>query len=349
MTFRGTTREPTRSPAALSVVVPVYNAEAWVAETLRSVFAQTVSRDRLELVVVDDGSADGSIGIIQDLLRAAPVPSRLLQTPGNSGPSRARNIGWQSATGRWVQFLDADDVLHPKKLATQGEVASREPEDVAVVYSPWTELHCRHGEWEAFQPAFSPVVGPDAVVDLLRDENTMVTGVPLFSRTWLERVGGWDERHRLIEDNDLMLRIAMAGGRFAAAPSPEPLFYYRHTPDSLSKGKRQAFVEGCLRNVAMVETYWRETSGLTVNRARVLAEGYYRATRYYADVCPRRFSELSDKLDELTGRFTPSGPWHMRLASRLIGYRRTELLASRYRGFKRWLRRQAEVVRPAKG
>ena len=63
----------------------------------------------------------------------------MLRTP-NQGPSAARNVGWRRATGEWIQFLDADDLLHPRKIECQLERASHLPTDVAVLYSDWQNL-----------------------------------------------------------------------------------------------------------------------------------------------------------------------------------------------------------------
>lgn len=97
----------------ISIITPVYNAARWLPKTLASVRAQTYSN--WEHIFVDDGSTDSSRAIIEDAARE-DSRIRLLRTPHNSGPSSARNIAIDAAQGRFLAFLDADDLWLPQKL-----------------------------------------------------------------------------------------------------------------------------------------------------------------------------------------------------------------------------------------
>jgi glycosyltransferase involved in cell wall biosynthesis len=98
----------------VSIVTPVYNAAKWLPETLASVRAQTLTD--WEQILVDDGSTDGSLAIIEAV--AAEDPRfRGLRTSGRKGPAVARNMALDAARGRFIAFLDADDLWHPEKLA----------------------------------------------------------------------------------------------------------------------------------------------------------------------------------------------------------------------------------------
>jgi glycosyltransferase involved in cell wall biosynthesis len=98
---------------AISIITPVYNAARWLPETLESVRTQTMPD--WEHILVDDGSTDESISIIQTAA-AADSRIRLLRTPGKGGPAAARNLALESARGRYLAFLDADDLWLPEKL-----------------------------------------------------------------------------------------------------------------------------------------------------------------------------------------------------------------------------------------
>jgi len=98
----------------VSIITPVYNAASWLPATIASVRAQTLAD--WEQLLVDDGSTDDSIAIIQSAAAQDPR-HRLLRTPMNSGPSAARNLALDSAQGRFIAFLDADDLWLPEKLA----------------------------------------------------------------------------------------------------------------------------------------------------------------------------------------------------------------------------------------
>jgi glycosyltransferase involved in cell wall biosynthesis len=100
----------------VSVVIPVYNGRDFVAEAIGSVQAQT--HDDWEMILIDDGSDDGSLDLLQ-AAAASDARISVLRTAGRTGPGPARNAGIDAARGRHVAFLDADDLWHPQKLARQ--------------------------------------------------------------------------------------------------------------------------------------------------------------------------------------------------------------------------------------
>src|SRR3954470_2799092 len=124
----------------VSILIPCYNAERWIAQAIESALAQTWPEK--EVIVVNDGSTDGSLDVIKTF------DGRIRwETGPNRGGNVARNRLLELAHGRWLQYLDADDYLLPKKLAHQMEVVARDSE-VDVVYSPvtleyWSETNCR--------------------------------------------------------------------------------------------------------------------------------------------------------------------------------------------------------------
>ena len=131
----------------VSVVIPLHNSEEWIAETIRSVQAQTIDPSLLELIVVDNGSSDRGPEIVQDLLQAGPLRYECHSLGRNQGPSAARNAGWRRSRAPWIQFLDSDDLLAPEKIAHQWNAAASAPPEIAVVYSEWRVLlPCRRVE-----------------------------------------------------------------------------------------------------------------------------------------------------------------------------------------------------------
>jgi teichuronic acid biosynthesis glycosyltransferase TuaG len=98
----------------VSIITPVFNAAPWLLETLASVRAQTLTD--WEQILVDDGSCDNSVAIAQAAAQQDPR-FRLIRTPRNMGPSSARNLAVDVARGRFIAFLDADDLWLPEKLA----------------------------------------------------------------------------------------------------------------------------------------------------------------------------------------------------------------------------------------
>ena len=98
-----------RTEPLVSIVIPCYNAERWLAGAIESALGQ--NHVSAEVIVVDDGSTDAS----PEVIRQFKGKINCLST-SNRGPSAARNIGLKAARGEWIQFLDADDLLHPHKL-----------------------------------------------------------------------------------------------------------------------------------------------------------------------------------------------------------------------------------------
>lgn len=241
-------------PAApsISVIVPCYNAERWIEATLRSVLAQAWSGP-LEVLVVDDGSRDGSA----ECVRRLGEPVRLLQQ-ANAGVAAARNHGIREARGDWVAFIDADDIWLPGKLQAQWALLQTEPQ-AQMSYTAWHVWHCLDPEPDATLLAELAAAGgaeparwsgPSGWIypDLLLDCEVWTSTV-LVSRQLLHDLGGFDERLRIGEDYDLWLR---ASRRTPILRVPRPLALYRMHPASLTKGAPECNYQAAVIERALV-------------------------------------------------------------------------------------------------
>jgi glycosyltransferase involved in cell wall biosynthesis len=321
----------------VTVVVPALNAAPWIGSSLTSVVAQTYPKDRLEIIVVDDGSSDGTSEAVNRVLTTSGLHHTLVQHSTPQGPSAARNDGWRRASGEWVQFLDADDLLEPSKIDLQARLAARARHDVAVVFSPWGHLVLEGAHWKARTPHANPTIGADPLRDVLETDNFMQLGSLLLSRGWLMKTGGFDESHRLIEDVDLLMRIVMSGGALLPAHAGGPLSWYRQRAGSLSRESRAAFTDGCVRNARAADKYWTDRHELTAPRVQTLVDIYYMGAKYYAEHDQAAFQSVVGDLFRLDPTFVPSGPASLRFLTRLIGYPRAERCSVRYRTVKRAL------------
>ncbi|MBA2437335.1 MAG: glycosyltransferase family 2 protein, partial [Acidimicrobiia bacterium] len=119
----------------ISVVVPTYNHRDFVLQALESAFAQTFTD--IEVIVVNDGSGDDTEALLRPLVQAGRI-AYLEQE--NQGQAAARNRGWQAARGKYVAFLDDDDLWPPGKLEWQARVLEEQPQTV-LVYGPPSRLH----------------------------------------------------------------------------------------------------------------------------------------------------------------------------------------------------------------
>ncbi|MDX6637121.1 MAG: hypothetical protein QOJ01_632 [Solirubrobacterales bacterium] len=195
----------------VSVVIPVYNGERFLAEAIESVLAQNY--EPLEIIVVDDGSTDGSAAI------AERYPVILLRGL-NRGRSQARNAGIEAASGELVGFCDADDVWLGERLNLQVRHLLDHPEEgaVACMMEVFVEPGIERPRW---------LRGV-----LAETRRSLMPSALLIRREVLDRVGGFDPRFEVGEDGDLMLRMKESGVRMGSVD--RVLFRYRiHDANSL--------------------------------------------------------------------------------------------------------------------
>lgn len=217
--------------------MPCFNAEPFIAAALHSVYAQ--GWPDLEVVVVDDGSSDGSV----ELLRAQFPQVRLFQQ-ANKGAAAARNYAITQATGEWIAFLDADDWWLPGKLDAQWRAVSR-AQNVHLVYSDWRE-------WPSEKP--TPCVGTLSRIEQESkgDEGGAVEGgwlyhellldcliwtsTVLVKRQLLNKLSCFDVSLPIGEDYDLWLRASRITEIFKVK---RVLALYRKHPSSITRSPRR--------------------------------------------------------------------------------------------------------------
>lgn len=188
----------------VSVIIPTYNSAKHLSQALNSVWSQTYQD--YEIIVVDDGSTDGT----QDILSDYGDRIRCLFQP-NAGSSVARNAGAAVAAGRYIAFLDADDRLAPNKLALQVPVLESHA-DLALVASGLNLVDTEGLTLRTERPWLHL-----PRIDLERLTFVGLVGVhgTLLRRSWFDRVGGFDARLRYCQDMDLWWRVFAAGGSMA--------------------------------------------------------------------------------------------------------------------------------------
>ena len=197
----------------VSVIIPTYNRASLVQEAVASVLAQTY-RD-FELLVVDDGSTDGTL----EALASFAGEIRVLSLPVRRGVSGARNAGIAAAQGEWLAFLDADDLWLPEKLARQMAFMEAHPQ---LLLSQTEEIWVRRG-LRVNPPRSHAKAGGDIFLRSL--ERCLVSpSAVVLHRRLLDAHGGFDEALPAAEDYDLWLRLAW---RYEVGLLPEPLVIKR--------------------------------------------------------------------------------------------------------------------------
>jgi glycosyltransferase involved in cell wall biosynthesis len=225
------------SQPVVSAVIIFWNAERFLREAIRSVFAQ--SFPAWELLLVDDGSSDGSTEIARRYAREYPERVRYREHPGhvNRGMSASRNLGIRSARGTYIAFLDADDVWVERTLEEQVAILEAHP-DAAMVYGPiqwwysWTgkpEDRERDHVEKLGVPEESLIQPPHLLPRFLRNQAAVPSGL-LVRRQISDRVGGFEDRFRgEYEDQVFCAKICLNAPVFA---SGRCWYQYRQHPDS---------------------------------------------------------------------------------------------------------------------
>ena len=308
----------------VSVVVPAFNAERWIADTLRSIRSQ--SYRTLEIIVADDGSTDATAQI------AAASGAIVVPSGGGPGPGGARNTGMAEARGEFIQFLDADDLLAPAKIARQVAVLMESGSDVA--WEPFNMLIPGATPNAPFVVGrrVSPELGADLAASLLTTRGFTQIGALLVRRSERTDATWFEAGREVVEDVRYMVALALAGARFVSSESDElGLLYRQHTGPRYSARPTASFARGCALNAEWAEDYWMAHGGLTPARRAALCEAYAFAARQLAPEDPVAFQRAASRGLAFGDEFTRQLPARVRWLSRLVGYPRAESIASTWR------------------
>jgi glycosyltransferase involved in cell wall biosynthesis len=209
----------------VSILIPAYNQEEWIADTIRSAVAQTWQRK--EIIVVDDGSRDRTA----EVARRFASKEVTVVSIENVGAAAARNHALQLSQGDYIQWLDADDLLAPDKIARQ-LAALREVDGRRILLSSsWGSFNYRTSRarfnatslWQDLSPV-------DWLVRKMGENLHMQTATWLTSRELTEAAGPWDTRLHVDDDGEYFCRVLLAsqGTRFV----PAAKVFYRMTSSS---------------------------------------------------------------------------------------------------------------------
>ena len=213
-----------------SIVIPAFNAGPFIESALQSVAAQTFRS--FEVIVVDDGSTDETLGIARQVLQQSTLSWQVVSRPDSQpkGVAAARNHGIHATRGSWVAFLDADDLLEPNKLERCALTVSTFGTEPGVIHHGARLLDDKTGQL-APASASIPRTQRDYLLALL-EGNFVTTSTVVVHRTCLEETDGFDTRLNGVEDYWLWIRIAKRREwRYIA----EPLTRYRHHDGSLMR------------------------------------------------------------------------------------------------------------------
>ena len=314
----------------VTVGIPCFNAARWIAQAIQSALDQR--EVEAEVIVVDDGSTDGSVAIAQSFGERVKVIAG-----GHQGANHARNLVLQNATGEWLQFLDADDYLEPTKVITQlreaGEARKQDDvRDADVIYSPvWIETWSAESSTRVASES-SPEA--DIFTQWIR-WHIPQTGGCLWRREALRRVGGWKEGQPCCQEHELYLRALMTGLRFVFTPTTGAI-YRIWSEETLCRKDPLLVIRIRMGLFDTLLAHLSEKNLLTDTHRRELGRACFAMARTFAqhDLAGAAAYHAEQKARGLIHLAGPAAPIGYRIIYMLFGFTAAEKIA-------RWRRADA--------
>jgi glycosyltransferase involved in cell wall biosynthesis len=318
-----------------SVVIPCYNCEEYLEQTIDSVEVQTYPN--VELVLVDDGSTDGTRDIIKRYKDQA-----VCHFGPNRGVSAARTTGTELSSGAFIQYLDADDRLRPEAL--ERRIAALEDMSADVAYSAYQRL-VEDGK------SFSPERTVEKTLEDVHPDPEIATlgsfWLPPVALTYrreiVEKIGEWNESLPVIQDARFLQDAAFHGARFVKIS--EVLAEYRdHKDGSLSTQDQVAFNHDIWVNARQIEERWRENQGKLTNAQRKqLAGAYDHCARTLFGIDRAIYTQALSRVQEMSPKKMSRQLERYACLEQRIGYKAAATMEKlRQRG----VRRTKTVLRP---
>lgn len=296
----------------VSVIVPAFNAERWISETLRSVLSQTHAS--LQVIVVDDGSTDATAEKVCSFSDARIS----LISQANQGAAAARNRGLGLASGDLIQFLDADDILGPDKIEQQvAALRAQEPNTIASGW--WGRFPADFGGPNDFSESVWQTRDPvEWLISSFSGGGMMQTAAWLTPRRVVEAAGPWNEALTLHDDGEFFTRVLLAADRNLFVAKAK--VFYRDVPGSLSRLRNPKAIESALMVCQLQHRHLLARCDTTASR-RALATQYARFIYEHECYAPDLAFEARKSLADLGVEPNSSiGGQAFRLVSATLGF-----------------------------
>jgi glycosyltransferase involved in cell wall biosynthesis len=302
----------------VSILIPCYNAERWVAQAIESALAQTWPEK--EVIVLDDGSTDGSLDVIKSFGERIRW-----ETGPNRGGNATRNRLLELAVGEWLQYLDADDYLMPQKISRQMDFLAINP-NADIVYGPVTLEH-----WSERNACCEqlPIPEPHDPWILLARWYLPQTGSCLWRKQAIVDVGGWKRDQHCCQEHELYLRLLMAGKRFAYS-SDNGAVYRQWGEHTVCKRDTPEVHRQRLEIEHRAEGFLRMQSDLTPDRLWAINQARFEVARMAWLYDPVYAAEIVATIRHSQPDFIPGGAaarFRYRLLYRTLGFSAAEKLA----------------------
>ncbi|QIL40666.1 glycosyltransferase family 2 protein [Pedobacter sp. HDW13] len=284
----------------VSIIIPVYNSSAFLAATIQSAINQTWPNK--EIIIVDDESTDNSL----EIAKKFETDGITILSQKNLGASAARNHGLKKSKGKYIQFLDADDLLLPQKIALQVNVLEKNPNSVAI--GPSIHFFNKEGHVSEIpkQNFFSEFNNPKDFVKILFGGTKDYPGTMVEIHSWLapktilDKIDPWNESLSVDDDGEYYLRVALASIQIIYVESAMVLYRKHSGQISLSSGIKNR--KGLLSSVNSIEMKRKLLIDHFPNEqlANLLARSYwelaflsYPKQKKLFELCSNRSKELN--------------------------------------------------------
>jgi glycosyltransferase involved in cell wall biosynthesis len=309
----------------VSVVIPNYNRETLIGQTISNLLAQSLAP--FEIIVVDDGSTDKSVEVIQSFGEKVKLIRQ-----SNQGPGAARNAGLEIATGEFVQFQDSDDLFSLNKLEAQAKLLEQTGADIA--FSPWGKLKIDGNRASLENHMLQQKMPPEKLALpcwWLRGWSTVFQSL-MFRRSFLSKIGLYRTDLQIGEDGELFFRAITHFPRAAFTSDPVTLYRLHNTNkltqnEGTSPSRRVNDWAFCL--CCMIEQC--HSCGLKIDfmTRAIFISGIRRHLRYLRRA-PDARREVADKLLDYTKQMPASWLASVEMWLRLAGQIRLRTRGSRW-------------------
>lgn len=311
----------------VSILIPSHNAARWLAATLDSALAQTWPHK--EIILINDGSTDDSLAVARGFESRGVT---IIDQP-NRGASAARNAALRVARGDWLQFLDADDMLHPDKISRQLERLAAAPAGT-VASGRWGRFTDDPSRtlFPAANPLFADLAPRNWLLAYARTDCMMHPAAWLVPRPVAEAAGPWDERLNLNDDGEYFTRVVGCASRILWCD--DAISHYRSClPGSLSGQRSRRHLESAYLALQLIVAHLLRHEDSPAFRAasadlcQRFAYDYYPAAPDLVAAAERRARDLGG------ATFQPLGGRGFQMLCSLIGWkfaRRLQHFAGRF-------------------
>jgi len=299
----------------VSILIPAYNAERWIADTIHSALGQTWKRT--EIIVVDDGSKDQTLSVLRQFdARGVTVVSQ-----HNQGAAAARNTAFYLCQGDYIQWLDADDILAPDKISKQIQALSAGGRKRTLLSSAWGEFfYCLDRARFAPTPLWCDLFPVEWLLRKLQHGHYMTNTAWLVSRELTEAAGPWNTELLVDDDGEYFCRVVAASARVRFIPEAQAFYrtsgFNRLSYIGRSEGKMVAqllSVRLCIDHVLSLENSER-TRLASLRFLQRYLDNFYPLKREIMEEVERLATTIGGKLE------VPRLPTKYAWIKRLLGW-----------------------------